>query len=110
VQAPQRSGALITAEYALEQGRDLCVHAEGLAGSAGAGTRALAESGAPVIGGSAECLAEWGLSPSVRPSPMREISRMRLPGEEIGPALARRLRAEIDGSCALQGGEAYWRE
>ncbi len=47
VQAPERSGALITAEYALDQGRDLWVHAAGLQGSAGAGTRRLADSGAP---------------------------------------------------------------
>ena len=46
VQAPEHSGALFTADYALEQGRDLYVHAAGVAGTAGAGTRRLAESGA----------------------------------------------------------------
>ncbi len=50
VQAPARSGALITAEYALDCGRDLVVHAAGVGDSSRSeGTRALAEDGAPVI-------------------------------------------------------------
>jgi DNA processing protein len=49
IQAPARSGALITADHALDQGADLVVHRDGLWGPQGAGTRDLAESGAPVI-------------------------------------------------------------
>ncbi len=50
VQAPERSGALITAEYALDCGRELVVHAAGVrSGERSAGTRALAEDGAAVI-------------------------------------------------------------
>lgn len=109
VQAPERSGALITAEYALEQGRDLCVHADGLAGSAGAGGRALEQSGAPVIRGSAGLLAEWGMAPAPGADPAEAACRTPASAAEAGPALARILRAEIDGSCALQGGETYWR-
>ena len=63
VQAPQRSGALITADHALEQGVDLVVHRAGLGGPQGAGTRDLVESGAPVI----ETAAEIGT-----PLPQRE--------------------------------------
>ena len=59
VQAPEHSGALITAEFALEQGRDVLVHAWGLEGYAGAGGRALAECGAPVAD-SAELLRMLG--------------------------------------------------
>jgi len=54
VQAPARSGALITADYALDQGRELLVHAAGLEGQAGAGTRRLREEGAPVLSAGAE--------------------------------------------------------
>jgi DNA processing protein len=116
VQAPGRSGALITAEYALDQGRDLCVHAAGIEGTAGAGTRALAESGAPVVAGAGDCLAEWGMpaeaAAATAAGALRELGGAPGPVtvEEAGPVLARRLRAEIDGSCALAGGEAYWRE
>ena len=61
IQAPEGSGALITADYALEQGRELVVHAEGLEGPAGAGTRRLAEQGAEVVRSAADILAGWGL-------------------------------------------------
>ncbi len=46
MQAPQRSGALITADYALEQGKTLVVHHVGLESE---GTKKLIEDGAPVI-------------------------------------------------------------
>jgi DNA processing protein len=61
VEAPVGSGALITADYALEQGRDLYVHTDGLSGPTGEGTHALAESGAPVIRSAAEVLQDWGI-------------------------------------------------
>lgn len=49
VQAPKKSGALITAEYALENGREVFVCEEGLKGERGLGTKNLANSGAFVI-------------------------------------------------------------
>jgi DNA processing protein len=64
VEAPERSGALFTAEFALDQGRELWVHASGLQGSTGAGTRRLAEDGAHVLRGAAEILRSWGLGGS----------------------------------------------
>jgi DNA processing protein len=103
VQAPERSGALITADYALDQGRDLYVHAAGTIGAAGAGTRRLAETGAPVIHGSAEILHEWEMNP-------RAARTGRLP-EKLpeGERLAALLKEEIAGSCSTRGGETYWR-
>lgn len=63
IQAPRRSGALITADHALRQGRDVLVHRYGLEGPAGAGCRILCESGAPVIGWLGEvvttCEMDW---------------------------------------------------
>ena len=54
VQAPRRSGALYTADYALEQGRDVLVHRCGLKGPRSEGSAALAEQGAGVIGSAAD--------------------------------------------------------
>ena len=48
VQAPEKSGALITADQALEQGRDVVVLSAGLEDVYGDGTVRLAEQGAPV--------------------------------------------------------------
>jgi DNA processing protein len=65
VEAGEKSGALITADFALEQNRDLCV--AGLAGDGsgsklfGAGCERLAEDGAKVVHNSLDILAELGL-------------------------------------------------
>lgn len=60
VEAPEKSGALITADFALEQGRDLFV-VEGLLDSArGKGTKSLHEQGAPAIRDAGELLSDWG--------------------------------------------------
>ncbi len=70
VQAPERSGALITADFALSQGRDLYIGSTGLEGMASGGTRELEIQGAPVVYGASDVLADWGrfLSiPSLKP-------------------------------------------
>ena len=103
VQAPARSGALFTAEYALDQGRDLWVHAAGLTGTAGDGTRKLAQSGAPVIRDAAEIIEGWGLVPRVR---VQRKSIRQLPE---GERMAVIMKEEISGACAQRGGETYWR-
>ncbi|MDR0386519.1 MAG: DNA-processing protein DprA [Treponema sp.] len=87
VEAPASSGALITARFALEQGRDLWVASAGVASPLGEGCRALAGDGAQVIRGAEDILAEWGI----------EIS-----GENMdsifsgGPALASSLARSLD--------------
>ena len=99
VQAPERSGALITAEYALEQGRDLLVHRAGLSGSVGAGTRRLAETGATAVSGAEEILREWGI----------EASRAAVAVGETGIEIPRLVKGEISGSCARRSGLTLWR-
>jgi DNA processing protein len=74
VEAPRSSGALITAQFALDQGRDLWVAgADGASGSGavdagavpfGEGARLLAEQGGRVIAGAAAILEEWGYLPA----------------------------------------------
>ena len=87
VQAPEKSGALITADYALEQGRDIWVHAEGLSGPCSAGTKRLAEAGAPVATCAADLLREWGC-PTAAP-----LSGADSRGLSTGARMARMLSA-----------------
>ncbi len=58
-QAPERSGALITADYALDQGRDLLVLEAGCRGQRGLGSAALAEQGAARLSSAAELVEIW---------------------------------------------------
>lgn len=59
VQAPSKSGALITADYAIDEGRDLLVHRSGLTGTAGIGGQRLADEGARVIESVRDITDEW---------------------------------------------------
>jgi DNA processing protein len=61
VEAPERSGALITADYALEQGRDLFVHRVAESSPRAAGARSLVADGASLAGGIEEIVAAWEL-------------------------------------------------
>ena len=65
VEAPERSGALITGRFALEQGRDLFVASAGVDSPIGKGTKALAREGCPVISCAADVLAGCKLDPAV---------------------------------------------
>jgi DNA processing protein len=107
VQAPSRSGALITADYALEQGRELAVHRVGLAGERGAGSRRLAEQGAAIIDGAADILGDWGWERrgAGRGEPAAEASSCRSPGVQ----LARTLEAELAGRIVCRSGRVFER-
>lgn len=107
VQAPERSGALITADYALTEGRDLVVHQAGLAGSAGAGTRKLCQEGAPVIASAVDLLKEWGWEQ--RPAAAAGGDQTKPVGMPAGKRLARMLEAETEGVLVQRGGDTYWR-
>ena len=61
VEAPESSGALITAQFALDQGRDLWVASSGIYSPIGEGTRKLAEQGAKVISDVNTILEEWSM-------------------------------------------------
>jgi DNA processing protein len=99
VEAPESSGALITASFALEQGRDLVVARAGVSSSRGQGTARLAEDGAGVIGSAAEILEEWGLTgDSLRGDrKIREAGEAPLqdPGGFLASSLARELNIKL---------------
>lgn len=59
IEAPEKSGALITAQFALDQGRDLWVASVGLSSPYGAGVRALADQGARVATCGTAILEDW---------------------------------------------------
>jgi DNA processing protein len=96
VQAPARSGALITAEYALDQGRDLFVHSEGLSGAVGAGTRELADDGARIVSSASDIFAEWGVvAAGVDPTPGAAHAEQSGRGRDAGASLASQVRAML---------------
>jgi DNA processing protein len=101
VEAPVRSGALITARFALEQGRDLWVASAGTLSSCGAGTAKLADDGAKVIHGAAAILAEWNWKITVLPFPAGGESRAGGDGESapggrgLAASLARSLKIDL---------------
>lgn len=102
VEAPERSGALITADYALEQGRDLFVHAAGLDGTAGEGARRLAAEGAPTVSSGSDVLSEWGIEGR---APMSRVSRSESP---LG--MAELLAGELAGTLVRHRGEYFRRD
>ena len=77
VEAPERSGALITASFALEQGRDVYVHKSGLLSRTSKGTKKLAEEGASVLSSLREVCTDWGWDPEIIPD-ISVISREEL--------------------------------
>jgi DNA processing protein len=83
VEAPARSGALITAGFALDLGRDLLVASAGAASPLGAGTRKLAAEGARILERAADMFEEWGVE---RPGDGRVKN-----GTDLALALARSL-------------------
>jgi len=93
IQAPEHSGALITADYALNQGRDLFVHRVGATGAASRGSAGLVSDGADLISAGREILSNWGW-------PIAESidSEIRAAGEDsksdTGKRPARRLEME----------------
>jgi DNA processing protein len=80
VEAPAKSGALITAQFALEQNRDLWVASSGaVAGNPhgvfsayGEGTRKLAADGARIIYSASDILDEWNLKENLLPRDMEK--------------------------------------
>jgi DNA processing protein len=115
IQAPERSGALITADFALDQGRDLFVHQAGLGGVAGRGSENLRRDGAGVISGGKEILEDW-MNFHCRRLPegsMEEPGKAEAPGRDElsggGPGckLAHLLELELEGQVILHNGDYF---
>ncbi|MDR1894735.1 MAG: DNA-processing protein DprA [Spirochaetales bacterium] len=114
VQAPLKSGALITADFALEQGRDLYVHRDCLglmegesepgfqeAGDPSAGILRLYAEGVPAAAGGEDILSDWGFEggPLAGPAGEGEGPPWEAPEwENLTPSgrLGRRLAAAME--------------
>jgi len=97
VEAPAASGALYTAHFALEQGRDIFVASSGIASLQGEGTKHLAGEGCPVISHAVEVLAEWGMAPDWDKQNSRNGGSLEPVPEKGGQAwLAFSLKKELN--------------
>jgi len=79
VEARERSGALITADFALEEGRDVLAVPGEITSALSAGTNALLRLGAEPLTGPGDVLELYGLAPGTNPEPAV--------GEEAGRVL-----------------------
>ncbi|MBN2352005.1 MAG: DNA-processing protein DprA [Spirochaetales bacterium] len=113
VEAPDRSGALITSDYALEQGRELFVHEVGLRPGSGGGGIKLADEGAVRIRRAHETLACRASREAADDDAGFET------GESTGDGwlprcgslgLSELMELELRNKVFLLDGEVYWRE
>jgi DNA processing protein len=100
VEAPADSGALITADFALEQGRDVFVAAACLGGPRSAGLDRLAAEGAKCAASARDVFDDWNLMATYS----NEASAQG-EGEGEGLLLAASLRAELGLDPGLARGE-----
>jgi len=102
MEAPKKSGALITADFALEQGRDVFVHEECIKTEKWEGSYRLVQEGAPVIFNLQNILADWGIQPS-------STASSRQTGEEkdaqISLVLSKLLEEELSEEVLFHKGE-----
>lgn len=89
-QAPKKSGALLTANFALDQGRDLYVGSAGLGKGISEGTSELEMQGAPVVSHASDVLDDWGRS-------LNKGTIERIEGPRGSDELSRMMRLELDG-------------
>lgn len=101
VEAPADSGALITADFALDQGRDVFVAASRLGGPRSLGLDRLALEGARPVAFAQDVLRDWGID-----CPAQDRLQSS-PGEgesaSWGRSLAAALRAELAQGVPSQG-------
>ena len=77
VEARERSGALITADFALEDGREVMVVPGEITSAVSAGSNALLRLGATPVTAAADVLEAYGIEPAAEPSRRRRGTRGR---------------------------------
>lgn len=71
VEAPKGSGALITSDHALTEGRDVFVHGACIGSARNAGGSALASQGAVIVNNAVDVFTEWSSAGRVGAAPRR---------------------------------------
>ena len=99
VQAPEKSGALITADHALDQNKDVYVHSAGTYGRVGAGGLRLSKEGARLLVNAKTLLEAWNIKTGCR---LEQVQQ-----DEFSPS--RRLQEELDGRLLRFDGLWYRR-
>jgi DNA processing protein len=113
VEARERSGALITADLALEEGREVFAVPGEITSSLSAGTNALLKLGATPLTGAADVLASFGLEPETaqsETSPLLELlpasadELVRKTGLGAGEVARALVELELEGRVAVSDG------
>lgn len=99
VQAPEKSGALITADHALDQNKDVYVHSAGTYGRVGAGGLRLSKEGAKLLVSAETLLDAWHIEAGCR---LEQVQP-----DDLAPS--RRLEEELDGRILRFDGLWYRR-
>jgi DNA processing protein len=97
VEARERSGALITADFALEQGREVLVVPGEITSALSAGTNALLRLGATPVTGAADVLEALGITPPpMRPVEVEGVAATILASLRDGAASADELSRAVN--------------
>ena len=95
IEAPEKSGALITADFALDQGRDLFVGKDALHSARSAGTRLLQSQGAPSVHTAREVAASWGCCTTFAKATVEPDSTSPASARDAGRQLASKFRKQL---------------
>jgi DNA processing protein len=120
VEAPEKSGALITASSALEQGKDVMVVPGRTAGGRNRGGHLLIRDGAKLVESADDILLEMGWEPGALPiglgpaEPLEHVEFTiddvaRETGESTQAVLARLLQLELAGQIQRIGSARFLR-
>jgi DNA processing protein len=113
VEARERSGALITVDLAMEEGREVFAVPGEITSSLSAGTNALLKLGAAPLTSEADVLASFGIepeSPETARSPLLELlpasadELVRSTGLDAGEIARKLVELEIEGHVAVHDG------
>jgi DNA processing protein len=96
MEAPEKSGALITAQFALEQGRDIWVAPSGLSEQNGKGTIKLHEDGASVLNNIETFFREYGISAEHHDHHHHQHDETISTGKSLAAGLAQSLNIKIE--------------